>query len=310
MKTKIIFILIIAFLITGNLIEFFCFQKIKSSEIQTTKEIDIIKSKNMELGEENESLTAQNKLLSNENEFLQSVIKKDNEEKASLEKKIAIMEKEKVQNLPTFKKKIAYLTFDDGPSENTLKILNILKIENIKATFFVNGYGKEYIYKKIVSEGHAIGNHSYSHDYKALYTSVEGFKNDVNRLATFLDKMGIETKLFRFPGGSNNHVSWEYGGKDIMSKLVQLPNEMGYEYFDWNVSSEDATGINVSTSTLIQNIMKEAKTTQNAIVLMHDSESKETTVEALPQIIEVLREMGFKFDVLTESSKSVHFKLP
>lgn len=206
-------------------------------------------------------------------------------------------------------KKYAYLTFDDGPSDNTEKILSILRNYNIKATFFVTGTDKTELYKRINEEGHSIGNHTYSHDCEYLYSNVENFKNDVDKLSNII-KETTETApvLFRFPGGSKSKYLKEYGNDNTIKALIAILEEKGYEYFDWNVSSEDATGVTVDKSIIVKNVLKGANAQkENAVILFHDTNSKSTTVEALPEIIEGLKEQGFTFEKLTKDSFAPHF---
>ncbi|MBB6217680.1 peptidoglycan/xylan/chitin deacetylase (PgdA/CDA1 family) [Anaerosolibacter carboniphilus] len=181
----------------------------------------------------------------------------------------------------------------------------------IHGTFFVNGtnasQGKE-LYKRIVSEGHAIGNHTYSHDYERIYTSIESYLQDHRKLETLIyEETGIRPKIIRFPGGSNNTVSHRYGGKDFMRKLIQRMEEEGYQYFDWNVTSKDASSACPSKDTIIEAVLKNVEEKENAIILFHDSAAKTSTVEALPIIIEALKKKGYSFSTLTEDSYYVHF---
>lgn len=202
------------------------------------------------------------------------------------------------------KQKTAYLTFDDGPSANTEKILDTLRKYGIKATFFVNGNeNKLDEYKKILAEGHAIGNHTYSHDYKTVYKSFDSFLGDFDKLNVFLrDSLGYETNIFRFPGGSKNASIKKYGGQDLMKQIMELLQERDFKYFDWNVSSADAdiSGKPVDKDIIVKNILGGAQHKRNIIVLMHDSAGKETTAEALPEVIEGLSEQGYKFGILTK----------
>ncbi len=196
--------------------------------------------------------------------------------------------------------KFVYLTFDDGPSKNTYKILDILKENNAVATFFVNGRpGYEDAYLRMIKEGNKIGNHTYSHDYKKVYSSVEGFNEEVDKLNSFLGSIGIEkSNILRYPGGSNNTVSINYGGKDIMKKIIKEQYNKGYDYFDWNVSSEDATAITVDKQTIIKSVKNGCKGKKKVVILFHDSQPKTTTVEALPEIISYLKSEGYEFRTL------------
>jgi len=206
----------------------------------------------------------------------------------------------------------AYLTFDDGPSNNTVAILDLLKEYNIKATFFVCGnntsFGKE-VYKRIVDEGHALGNHSYSHNYSRIFSSREAFWEDFMRLEELLyESTGIRSSLMRFPGGSNNTVSIQYGGQDLMAQLCEDALKKGYNYFDWSVSSLDSTVAVQETQVIVDAVLSRVRGMVNPVILFHDSSARTTTVEALPIIIEGLRELGYDFDALTADVRPVRFK--
>jgi len=200
-------------------------------------------------------------------------------------------------------KKTVYLTFDDGPSANTPKVLDILQRYGIKATFFVNGrdsdFGKQ-MYRRMADEGHAIGNHTYSHDYSLVYSSVEAYIADTRKLGDLLAAtVGVRPSVIRFPGGSANHSSWEYSGPDFMTKLTQRMVEAGYRYFDWNVSAGDAAAGVTPAAEIVAAVQQGVAGRQSAIILCHDGAKQTTTVEALPEIIEYLQEQGCAFAVLT-----------
>lgn len=181
-----------------------------------------------------------------------------------------------------------YLTFDDGPSKYTNDILDILKQYDVKATFFVTGKTDEAskeAYIRIVEEGHTLGMHSYSHRYEEIYQSVNAYAEDLGKLQEFLyETTGVWSRYVRFPGGSSNRVS-----RVDMQELIQYLDEQGIQYFDWNVSSQDAAKGYVSAERIVENVMKDAERYDTAIVLMHDAADKETTVEALPILIEKLQ---------------------
>lgn len=267
-----------------------------------SKETSSLKQNNAELTKQVFNLEEENKKIKDENNEL----KKENDKLKSNGKVVVKPNKSDESN----KEKIAYLTFDDGPSENTEKILDTLKENNIKATFFVNGNpNKAEIYKRIARDGHTIGNHTYSHDYKTVYSTIDGFNADVKKLNDFITKTTGQTpKILRFPGGSNNQVSYSYGGKDFMDKITQEVKKEGIVYFDWNVSSTDAEKVTQNKQTIINSTLEEAKGKSKAIILMHDSKPKTTTVEALPEIIKGLKEQGFKFAPLTPNVSPVQFK--
>ncbi|WP_052947377.1 polysaccharide deacetylase family protein [Aneurinibacillus tyrosinisolvens] len=257
--------------------------------IDTLQQLEKMKEGNNELNKENTSLK-------NELDRAQKGLENLKQE----------MEKTKDVN-----KKVAYLTFDDGPSTNTGKILQILNNEHVKATFFVVGnntdFGKE-AYRQIIAGGHAIGNHTYSHNYRTLYGSVEAFQEDFMQLENLLyETIGQRPSILRFPGGSNNHVSRKYGGRQLMNRLADLKTKEGYQFFDWNVDSRDASKIVQNTDTIVQSVLNGSRNKKKAIILMHDSQVKTTTVQALPRIIAGLKKQGFSFDSLTKDSFTNQF---
>ena len=180
-----------------------------------------------------------------------------------------------------------YLTFDDGPGPNTDKILDILEQYGVKATFFVvgkEGYAEQY--RRIVEEGHTLGMHSYSHKYSEIYASLEAYKNDLNKLHDFLYELtGEDCNIVRFPGGSSNTIS-----NVDMRELISYLNEENIVYYDWNVSSGDATGNYKNADRIAANVLENIDQYNNAIILFHDAAGKDSTVEALPIIIEKILE--------------------
>ena len=180
-----------------------------------------------------------------------------------------------------------YLTFDDGPGSNTDQILDILKNYGVKATFFVvgkEGYAEQY--RRIVEEGHTLGMHSYSHKYNEIYASLDAYKDDLNRLHDFLYELtGEDCNIVRFPGGSSNTIS-----KVDMRELISYLDEENMVYYDWNISSGDATGSYKNADQIAANVLENINQYNNAIILFHDAAGKESTVEALPIIIEKILE--------------------
>ena len=201
-----------------------------------------------------------------------------------------------------------YLTIDDGPSDNTSAILDTLAKYNVKATFFVVGktddQSKE-MYQRIVNEGHTLGMHSYSHKYSVVYDSLDAFETDFNQLQSYLyDITGQECRLYRFPGGSSNQVS-----NTDMSEFIRFLNEEGVTYFDWNVSSGDATSQAYTADELLNNVLTDVPKYKTSVVLMHDSNTKSTTVEALGPMIEALQGMGAQILPIDENTTLVqHIK--
>lgn len=206
----------------------------------------------------------------------------------------------------SYDKKIVYLTFDDGPSENTEKILDILKKYNAKGTFFVTGNNKEYnnSLKRIVEEGSAVALHTYTHDYAKVYASEEAYFDDLQKIFDMVkDVTGVESKVIRFPGGSSNTVSKQYC-PGLMTTLTKAVQEKGFQYFDWNCDSTDASGNHVAVDKLVSNAT--SSSAQHINILMHDTAAKDTTVEALPKIIEHYKKQGYSFEALTVDSYPVH----
>lgn len=190
-----------------------------------------------------------------------------------------------------------YLTFDDGPSIYTEELLDILAQYNVKATFFVTAKGKESygdIYRRIVEEGHTLGMHSYSHEYSNIYASLENFQEDIETLRNFLYReTGTVSRFYRFPGGSSNTVT----DTDV-HEFIRYLNAMDIDYFDWNVSSGDASSVHPGSDEIVEHVMREIPARRVAVVLMHDAADKHSTVEALPKLIEEIRAMDDGTEIL------------
>lgn len=194
-----------------------------------------------------------------------------------------------------------YLTFDDGPSANTDKILDILDQYDVKGNFFVVGTESDNmkkLYRRIVDEGHVIGMHSYSHKYSEIYVSKEAFVNDLNRISNLIyEQTGVRPSIYRFPGGSSNNVS-----KVPMSELIKILDERGIVYYDWNVLSGDATNPALPAEDIINNSLEDIGDYKEAMILFHDLSNKTTTVEALPRIIEALLEQGITITTIDDTT--------
>ena len=243
--------------------------------------------------------------LEQENSNLKSEIEnlKIEKKRQELQNAIAL---NKVNQADTAAGGICYLTFDDGPSTNTLKILDILDSYGIKATFFVVGTARTEYIPQISSRGHAIGLHSATHKYETIYKDINSYLSDIKQISDIVyAKTGVRTNIMRFPGGGSNKISAQYS-EGIMTDLTQRMPSLGYSYFDWNVVSGDADASVVPTETIISNVLNRARDKSSICVLMHDTEKKTTTVEALPAIIEGLSEMGFSFAPLTAESYGFH----
>ena len=185
-------------------------------------------------------------------------------------------------------KPVIYLTFDDGPSLNTIQVLDILKANDIKATFFVvnnNIPAQQELYKRIVDEGHTLGIHTYSHQYTNIYSSVDEYLADFYKIYTKVYELtGVQPTVFRFPGGSINTYN-----QNFYTELIAEMLRRGFTYYDWNVSSGDA-GETYSSSQIYSAVVNGVGNKSKSIVLMHDSSTKYATVAALQNIIDRFKE--------------------
>lgn len=196
-----------------------------------------------------------------------------------------------------------YLTFDDGSSYLTNQILDILKEENVKATFFVVSVNDTT--KRAYNEGHAIALHSNTHNYGYIYSSVDNYFNDLNTLSyKVYNLIGINPKIIRFPGGSSNVISRNYS-YGIMTRLTAEVLNRGYIYFDWNVDSNDAGSDIYNSNNIYYNVVNNLSHSKTNIVLMHDSAGHNATVNALRNIIQYGKTYGYTFDVITENTPVV-----
>jgi peptidoglycan/xylan/chitin deacetylase (PgdA/CDA1 family) len=200
--------------------------------------------------------------------------------------------------------KIVYLTFDDGPSYKiTGKLLDVLKEEEVKATFFVVGKeirGREYILKRIHEEGHSIGLHTYSHNFKSIYKSNDNFIHEMKKTAYIVnDVLGVTPKAVRFPGGSARLLNEE---------LMQELHNNGFKVYDWNVDLYDGVNPSFSPDKLIKNA-KKAKGNQNErIILAHCNYNNINTCKALKGIIDYYKENGFDFRTIDDDTKEYYYK--
>ncbi len=201
-------------------------------------------------------------------------------------------------------KKKVYLTFGDGPGSRTEEILDILKENEIKATFFVTGKAgdeAEKIYKKIVKDGHTLGMHSYSHIYDEIYESKETFSKDFKKLYDYLhDVTGYEPQWYRFPGGST-------------SEHIQLPLETftdvleskNVRYMDWNVISPDISNPSAKKEQIASGIAESVSQFDTSVVLLYDSADRPATLKALPLIIEKLKKENYELLPLDDDTPLV-----
>lgn len=199
-----------------------------------------------------------------------------------------------------------YLTFDDGPSERTDEILKILDEYNIKATFFVVGSSDEAGLERlraIAAAGHTLAIHSYTHNYQKIYASVEAYLEDFYQMYTqIVEATGTAPRIFRFPGGSING----YNG-NVYREIIAEMTRRGFVYFDWNATNGDAASTKLQNAeTLAANALM-GLSYRRAIVLMHDSTPKTTTVQALRTIIEGYQKAGYTFLPLSAETRSITF---
>ncbi len=200
-----------------------------------------------------------------------------------------------------------YLTFDDGPSENTLEILDILDNYGIKATFFMSGgYNDKAvsIMKEVSGRGHTVAFHSLSHNYPEIYGSVEAFLEDFNNTyMSVYEATGIKPQLYRFPGGSINNYN-----RFISAQIIAEVVRRGFVYHDWNVSGEDASK-NATWTSIYNNVLNgiELNPSKRAVILLHDSAGKDTTVTTIEDIINALLNDGYTFAPLDNTVKPFTF---
>lgn len=216
-------------------------------------------------------------------------------------------------NLSGVEKGVIYLTFDDGPSSYTENILNVLKKYNIKATFFVTMSGKDKYIKREFEEGHTVGLHTATHEYKKVYSSVENYFKDLETVKKRVyDITGEEATIIRFPGGSSNTVSKNYK-KGIMTLLTNEVLNRGYHYFDWNISIEDAgtcakkKNEEEKEKCIFNYFKKGLNKNKSNVVLMHDI--KKYTSNKIEEMIEYALSQGYTFDRITMETKQIHHKV-
>lgn len=199
--------------------------------------------------------------------------------------------------------KRVYLTFDDGPDPKvTPQILDILKKENVKATFFVIGeninyYGKSFA--RIVNEGHEIGLHSYNHELKDVYKSNKAFISQMEQSQQLIEKLtGKTVSILRFPGGTYKRMN-----KELYSSL----NSRGFKIYDWHATVDDGMKPKTSPNKLIENAISYKGKNDDIIVLLHNRSNNSTTAEALPKLIAHYRSLGYEFSTITKDTPEYYF---
>lgn len=208
-------------------------------------------------------------------------------------------------NFEKSERKVMYLTFDDGPSKNTQRVLDILDQYGCKATFFVIGHDVDYfpMIAEAYHRGHTIGLHSMTHEYSDVYASTDAYFEDLEEIGEVVkEQIGYVPCFVRFPGGSSNTVSRNYED-GIMTQLSQMVPERGYQYYDWNLACGD--GATVTTEEIYAETLIEPESS-NIMLLCHDAGAKDTTVEALLAIIEHFQARGYSFEAIDRSSWVSH----
>lgn len=284
----------------------FHFKEIKANDADIMNSFSNIQN---ELSQKNDEISEQNSIHESEKEELNRKI-------SDLNRQVSLKRKQQAESAaaalpnpsPGSGGKTIYLTFDDGPSPNTPRIISILNSYGIKATFFVKNTSYNGYMKDIVDNGNVIALHSYTHDYKKIYSSDEAFYQDLQDISDLVYlQTGVRSNIMRFPGGGSNTVSKKYS-PGIMTRLTQGVADRGYIYYDWNCSSGDAIKNTVPKDTIVANC-KRVPAAKNVIVLLHDTDAKSTTVEALPEIIEYYQSCGYTFSTITVDTPPVHHKV-
>ncbi len=203
--------------------------------------------------------------------------------------------------------KTVYLTFDDGPSYLTEEILDILKDENVPATFFVterqiDKYAD--VVRRMQAENHTIGLHTSTHNYSYVYSSDENYFNDLNNIRQKVFRItGVKSRIIRLPGGSSNTISKKYN-LGIITRITRALTEKSFYYFDWDIDSEDASG-NLTKEDIYMNVTNRLHSGTN-IILMHDLSTKVSTKDALRDIIKYAKTNGYTFAKITKNTPQIH----
>ena len=233
-------------------------------------------------------------------QYQEALIKQEEEQERKRQEKLPQLTEEGIQNINhiySSDTKRAFLTFDDGPSNNTNQILDILKEKNTKASFFVLGSNVEKnpeMVKRMYNEGHFIANHGYSHVYETIYQSPQSVLDEYNKCNQLVrDAIGeqeYDSHLFRFPGG---FVGGKYA--DIKNQAKDLLLQNNIVHVDWNALNGDSETTRPTVEYEMQRIQETVENKQSVVILMHDAQAKKVTVDALPQIIDYLQQQGYEF---------------
>ena len=200
--------------------------------------------------------------------------------------------------------KVIYLTFDDGPSVMTDSVLDILKENHVKATFFLIGNqikGQEAVVKRIYNEGHSIGLHTYTHTYKKIYPSRKGFINEMLKTQSEINSLtGIKPTIIRFPFGSRKHLT--------MSFLEQL-HSYNFKVYDWNANMSDGIKARTPIDQLYREATKTTITEHPIILLMHCDYMHKNTCVALPKVIKFYKNNGYEFKIIDDGTPENYYPI-
>lgn len=226
---------------------------------------------------------------------------------ASVSRNVVVFDPANFNFNTTYKRSHIYLTFDDGPSYSiTPGVLDILRDEGVKATFFVTNQGGNlaYLIKRAYDEGHTIALHTATHEYSYIYSSVDNYFNDLNNVSNYIANIiGFRPMIMRFPGGSSNTVSRNYY-RGIMTILTNEVVNRGYRYFDWNVASGDSGGTSTSSG-VYYNVINGLSHDKTNVVLMHDFSGNYKTLNALRDIINYGKANGYTFAAIDDTTPVV-----
>lgn len=202
--------------------------------------------------------------------------------------------------------KVVYMTFDDGPCDSTGRLLDVLDDLDIKVTFFLTAQFEDE--QQIISDikdmhdrGHVVAVHSYTHDYKDIYSSVENFLADYKKMDDLiLEATGERSKIFRFPGGSNTKKN-----SGIRDELIAEMERRGFIFHDWSAHNGDSEGYNMDRQ--IERAVRECTAKEKSVLLMHNTPGKDMVIDSLPTIVAKLKEQGYRFDVIDETVRPYQF---
>jgi len=282
--------------------------------VQTNKcnnlnsQVSKLNAKITDLQVQNKSVQNQISSLEKENETLKAVAATSSKTANDQNLEVSTAVTKTSDNLGS--KKTAYLTFDDGPSEITPQLLDELKTSNVKATFFVIGKDtpqrREWL-RMEADGGNTIGVHSWTHDYSYIYANEQNFLTDFNEIKDMIvSSTGIEPTFSRFPGGTDNTVSLDYTkGVPIMPTLLKDVESQGITPVDWNVGGMDAVIPVPNKDFIVNGVISECQGRNSVIILLHDSSTHLSSVEAVPEIITKLRALGYDFEPLTPGTQVI-----